>query len=145
MRGSAGSLVTLAIASCVLAEPAHSQTSLQETLSGPDSHEMHPDNQVYLFGDWDGMRTRLRERGVRFDFFYASDTLWGFESEQRRQFASWNRFRGTIDVDFGALAGLQGWYFHATALTQGGGNLGEELGLLTGPCGTASANTTRLD
>ena len=119
MRGSGGSLFILAcIVSGVFATPGYSQAHREETLSGPDSHEINPGDQIYLFGDWDGRRTRLRERGVQFDFFYASDTLWGFESEQRRQFASWNRFRGTMDVDFGALAGLQGWYFHATALTQ---------------------------
>jgi len=48
---------------------------------------MNPGDQVYLFGDWDGTRTRLRDRGVRFDFFYASDTLWGFESQEKRKFA----------------------------------------------------------
>src|SRR5215468_2565045 len=140
MRGSRGSLVILAcIASGISTAPTHSQIYREETLSGPDSHEITSSDQAYLFGDWDGTRTRLREQGVRFDFFYASDTLWGFESQQKGKFASWNRFRGTIDVDLGALAGLQGWYFHATALTQGGGNLGEELGLLTGPSGMASA------
>jgi hypothetical protein len=36
-------------------------------------------------------------------------------------------------------------YFHATALAQGGGNLGLDLGLLTGPSSLVSANTTRLD
>jgi porin len=145
-RGSAGSqfFIVACIAFCVFATPGHSEIGLDETLSGPDSHEVNPAAQVYLFGDWDGMRTRLREHGVQFDFFYMSDSLWGFES-RKGQFASWNRFRGTIDVDFGALSGLHGWYFHATALTQGGGNLGEELGLLTGPSGMASASTTRLD
>jgi carbohydrate-selective porin OprB len=57
----------------------------------------------------------------------------------------WNRFRATVDIDFGALAGFDGWYFHATGLTQGGGNLGLDLGLVTGPSGLVSANTTRLD
>ena len=146
MRGLAGShFIAACIVFCVFATPGHSQTGLEETLSGPDSHEANPAAQVYLFGDWDGMRTRLRERGVQFDFFYMSDSLWGFESQQKGQFASWNRFRATIDVDFAAFAGLHGWYFHATALTQGGGNLGEDLGLLTGPSGMASASTTRLD
>jgi carbohydrate-selective porin OprB len=36
-------------------------------------------------------------------------------------------------------------YFHATALWQGGGNLGAFLGLLTSPSGMSSANTCRLD
>jgi hypothetical protein len=81
---------------------------------------------------------------VQFNFQYVSDTLWGFKSQQT-PFASWNRFRATVDIDFGALAGLDGWYFHATGLAQGGGNLGQDLGLLTGPSGLVSANTTRLD
>ena len=36
-------------------------------------------------------------------------------------------------------------YFHATALWQGGGNLGAYLGLLTSPSGMSSVNTCRLD
>jgi porin len=100
--------------------------------------------ESHLLGDWDGLRTGLLERGVQFDFEYVSDTLWGFKSQQT-PFASWNRFRATVDIDFGALAGLDGWYFHTTGLTQGGGNLGLDLGLLTGPSGLVSANTARLD
>ena len=115
---------------CVVAQPVYAQTGMVET---------------HLLGDRDGMRTRLVDRGVRFDFQYVSDTLWGFNSQQKPQFASWNRFRATVDIDFGALAGQDGLYFHATALAQGGGNLGLDLGLVTGPSGLVSANKTRLD
>jgi len=82
---------------------------------------------------------------VNFDFQYVSDSLWNLKSEQKERFASWNRFRGTVDIDFGALIGQKGLYFHATALWQGGGNLGAHLGLLTSPSGMSSANTCRLD
>jgi carbohydrate-selective porin OprB len=37
--------------------------------------------ETHLLEDWDGMRTRLVDRGVRFDFQYVSDTLWGFKSQ----------------------------------------------------------------
>jgi carbohydrate-selective porin OprB len=114
---------------CVVAQPVYAQTGMAET---------------HLLGDRDGMRTRLVDRGWRFDFQYVSDTLWGFKSQQT-PFATWNRFRATVDIEFGALAGLDGWYFHATALAQGGGNLGLDLGLVTGPSGLVSANKTRLD
>jgi carbohydrate-selective porin OprB len=87
----------------------------------------------------------LLERGVSFDFQYVSDSLWNLKSEQQERFSSWNRFRGTVDVDLGTLMGQHGMYFHATALWQGGGNLGTYLGLLTNPSGMASANTCRLD
>jgi porin len=63
-----------------------------------------------------GWGADLQERGVNFDFQYVSDSLWNLKSVQPERFASWNRFRGTVDIDFGELIGQQGWHFHATAL-----------------------------
>jgi carbohydrate-selective porin OprB len=92
-----------------------------------------------------GERSGLLERGVRFDFQYASEPLWNLESAQKERRASWNRVRGTVDIDFGTLIGQDSLYFHSTALWQAGGNPGTYLGLLTGTSGMASANTFRLD
>jgi porin len=50
-----------------------------------------------------------------------------------------------VDIEFGALVGEQGLYFHATALWQAGGKLGAYLGLLSSPSGMSSENTFRLD
>jgi len=145
-RGLAARGVVAALTGlCIVASPAYSQTGKGETRSCPNGNELRLGSQDHLLGDWCGQRTRLLERGVRFDFQYVSDTLWGFESQQKPQFASWNRFRATVDIDFGKLAGQDGLYFHATALTQGGGNLGLDLGLVSGPSSLVSANTTRLD
>jgi porin len=130
---------------CLFVVHADAQTALGETLSGPDSHETGQGPHGHLFGTWGGERSRLLERGVRFDFQYISDSLWNIKSEQKERFASWNRFRGTVDIDLGTLVGEHGLYFHATALWQGGGNLGAYLGLLTSPSGMSSANTCRLD
>jgi carbohydrate-selective porin OprB len=138
----------LFLALCALftfAFPARSQVAQEEPVPGPDSHETGQGPHGHLFGDWGGERTRLLERGVKFDFQYVSDSLWNIESEQKERFASWNRFRGTVDIDFGKLIGQQGLYFHATGLWQGGGNLGTYLGLLTSPSGMSSGNTCRLD
>jgi len=121
------------------------QTDPAETLSGPDSHETGEGPHGHLFGDWGGTRTRLSERGVQFDFQYISDQLWNIKSEQKERLASWNRFRGTVDIDLGKLAGQHGLYFHATALWQAGGKLVTYLGLLTSPSGMSSAPTFRLD
>ena len=129
----------------VWASPALSQTAQDETLSGPDSHETGQGPHGHLFGDWVGERSQLADRGVTFDLQYVSDSLWNIKSEQKERFASWNRFRGTVDIDFGRLVGEPGLYFHATGLWQGGGNLGTYLGLLTSPSGMSSANTCRLD
>jgi len=130
---------------CVLLLPAYAQDQLEDTLGGPDSHETGEGPHGHLFGDWGGERSGLLERGVSCDFQYISDWLWNLESEQKERLASWNRVRGTVDIDFGTLIGEHSLYFHATALWQGGGNLGAYLGLLTGPSGMASADTFRLD
>jgi porin len=130
---------------CIFAFSASAQTLPDETNSGPDSHETGQGPHGHLLGEWGGERSRLLERGVRFDLQYISDTLSNVRSPQPERLASWNRYRGTVDIDFGALTGQSGLYFHATALWQAGGNLGKDLGLLTNPSGMASANTFRLD
>jgi porin len=144
-RQSAGIFFLLWFSICLFAAPAHSQVAQDETLSGPDSHETGQGPHGHLLGDWGGIRSRLSERGVQFDFQYISDSLWNLKSTQKERFAGWNRVRGTVDIDLGALTGQHDLYFHATALWQGGGNIGTYLGLLTGPSGMASANTFRLD
>jgi porin len=130
---------------CAFAFPVYPQVVQQEQIPGPDSHETGQGPHGHLFGTWGGGRTRLQERGVNFDFQYVSDSLWNLESVQKERFASWNRFRWTVDIDFEKLTGWHDLYFHATALWQGGGNLGAYLGLLTSPSGMSSENTCRLD
>ena len=137
-------LLALSCALC-LAFPAYSQEPQEEPPPGPDSHETGMGPHGHLFGDWGGERSRLLERGVKYDLQYVSDSLANLKSEQPERFASWNRFRGTVDIDFGRLTGVQDLYFHITGLWQGGGNLGAYLGLLTSPSGMSSANTCRLD
>jgi porin len=145
VRSKMSVLFFLSLGLCMFVLPVCSQTPEEEPLPGPDSHETGQGPHGHLFGEWGGERSRLLERGVRFDFQYVSDSLWNIQSEQKERFASWNRFRGTVDLDLAALTGLHGLYFHATALWQGGGNLGTYLGLLTSPSGMSSANTFRLD
>src|ERR1700678_280084 len=149
MQGRAAKFVYLVgvalVGMSIFAPPAYSQTQQGETLSGPDSHETGLGPHGHLFGDWGGARSRLLERGVNFDLQYISDSLWNIKSVQKERLASWNRVRGTVDIDFGALVHQQGLYFHATALWQGGGILGNYLGTLTSPSGMSSGNTFRLD
>ena len=82
-------LFLLLVGSCIFAAPAYSQIAQEETLGGPDSHETGQGPHGHLFGQWDGERSRLEERGVRFDFQYVSDSLWNIKSEQKERFASW--------------------------------------------------------
>ena len=138
-------VVLAGLALFIFAPPAFSQAGEAESLSGPDNHETGQGPHGHLLGDWGGVRSRLQERGVAFDFQYISDSLWNLKSEQKERLASWNRFRGTVDIDLGTFIHQQGLYFHATALWQGGGKLGAYLGTLTSPSGMSSGNTFRLD
>jgi porin len=100
MQKLTGKLVSVMwIALSFFVARAHSQEAQEETLGGPDSHETSQGPHGHLFGEWDGKRTRLLERGVKFDFQYISDSLWNIKSEQKERLASWNRFRGTVDID----------------------------------------------
>jgi len=120
--------------------PSSLADSATGALPGPDSHETVRATRPSPRGLGRRAHTPARAR-CEIRFQYVSDSLWNIKSDQQDRFASWNRFRWTVDIDFGALTGQQGLYFHATALWQGGGNLGTYLGLLTSPSGMSSANT----
>ena len=99
----------------------------------------------YLLGDWGGERTKLANKGVTFDFHYIADFL-GNPTGGNTSAGAWNRVRGTVDIDFGKLAGANGLSMHVTGLWQGGVNLGGQyLGSVANPSGLVSAHTTRLD
>ena len=135
----------VALVACILcwSPPADSQVLSEETLSGPDTHETA--QRRNLLRDWGGTRSRLEERGVTLDFQYVGDHLLNTKSARADRFDSWDRLRGTVGIDLRSLAHVNGLYFHATAVWQGGGNLGQYLGLLTSPSGMASHRTSRLD
>jgi hypothetical protein len=65
---------------CVFVFPARSQTTQEEPLPGPDSHETGQGPHGHLFGEWGGVRTRLQEHGIKFDFQYVSDSLWNLKT-----------------------------------------------------------------
>jgi porin len=99
----------------------------------------------YLFGDWGGLRPGLAEQGIVFDFFYISDSQGNPVGGHQQSGTTWQRVRGTIDIDFGRLTGWQGLRFHATGLWQTGSNLGLRIGTLANPSDLVSANAARLD
>ena len=124
--------------------PACSQAA-DQTLGGPDSREVGQGPHGHMLGDWGGERTRLAEDGVEFDLQYISDFLWNIKSQQQERLAGFDRVRGTVDINFGPRWHREELYFHATALWQGGGELGNYLGLLSSPSSLSSATTFRLD
>ena len=69
MRGLAARFVLLAgFALFIFTRPVFSQSGGAESLSGPDNYKTGPGPHGHLLGDWGGVRSRLQERGVAFDF-----------------------------------------------------------------------------
>jgi porin len=126
---------------------AQNQTDTTQTTSPSPASASPPPPQprVYAFGDWDGERTRLADKGVTFDFFYVADLLSNPTGGLTQRNAGWGRIRGTMDVDFGKFTSWQGLTFHVTGLWQFGTNLGANIGTIANPSGLVSAHTTRLD
>ena len=133
-----------AILSLSCSIPLWSQVS-EETLSGADRNEHVPAQQQHFFGDWDGARTRLLERGVKVNLLYAGDQLWNVRSDKKARLAVWTRVRGTVDMDLARFVKSPETTLHITAVWQAGGNLGTYLGTISSPSGLASQNTFRLD
>jgi porin len=125
---------------------ASAQTDvINDTLAGADKSEHAPGQQPHLFGDWNGEREMLLQKGFNLNLEYVSDSQWNVQSAQKERLAVFERVRGTVDFDFGRLVEVHGLFLHLTAVYQGGGNMGQYLGTITGPSGLASANTFRLD
>ncbi|MGD0305280.1 MAG: hypothetical protein ABSC71_10675 [Candidatus Acidiferrales bacterium] len=140
-----GSVSLVVLFLLVAPYPAFSQStnsSEQTTPTTSPQSQPSPPRQ-YLFGDWDGERTALADKGVTFDFFYVADLQANPTGGLEQTYAGWGRIRGTMDVDFGKLKGWHGLSFHVTGLWQFGGNLGERIGVLANPSGLVSRSGCR--
>jgi hypothetical protein len=126
----------------MLGASAEAQSALPSDASTP-SPELP--SRKYLFGDWGGERSALEEKGVTFDFFYITDLQANPSGGLQQTRAGWERFRGTVDINFDKMISWQGLSFHATGLWQSGANLGGKIGTLANPSDLVSQHTTRLD
>ncbi len=99
----------------------------------------------YLFGNWNGLRTDLENKGITFEFENLNDNLWVLHGGASNQGTAWERIRGTIDVDFGKCTRAKGLRFHATALWQTGNNVALQLNSFANPSGEASVHVFRMD
>jgi carbohydrate-selective porin OprB len=115
---------------------AHAQTAGDST-STPTSWA----NSPHMLGNWGGERTALERTGIVFNMISVNDFL----ADTRGDEANWSRVRETLDIDFGKAELVQGLTFHITALWQGGGNMGGDIGSIANPSSLVSADTTRLD
>src|SRR5215510_13031312 len=122
--------------------PAWAQNALPDSTPAPSADLS---SRKYLLGDWGGARSTLAEEGVTFDLFYITDLQANPSGGLQQTQAGWERFRGTIDINFDRMISWQGLNFHATGLWQSGANLGGKIGTLANPSDLVSRHTTRLD
>ena len=122
--------------------PTWAQTAVPGDTPAPSGELL---SRKYMLGDWGRQRSALEEKGVTFDFFYISDLQANPSGGLQQRSVGWERFRGTIDINFDRLISWQGLSFHATGLWQTGGNLGGDIGTLANPSDLVSQHTTRLD
>jgi porin len=86
----------------------------------------------WLFGDWNGERTRLKDRGIDFQFGYTSEAAYNATGGTRRDAAYADQYTLGVTLDLEKLVGLQAAQFQATITQRTGRNLSDdaELGTL---------------
>jgi porin len=67
-----------------------------------------------LTGDWGGLRTTLKDRGIAVRADYVSETFSAVEGGQRRGTAYTQQLRAGIDLDMERIAGIAGGAIHLT-------------------------------
>jgi porin len=83
----------------------------------------HAADSPYLLGDWNGTRTQLADKGIRFDFGYTSEAAHNFSGGTKhltRYTDQWN-FGATLDLQ--KLWGWQGGTFQIMVTNRNGRNL----------------------
>jgi porin len=98
----------------------------------------------YLFGDWAGKRTSLKEQGYGFTFNYTGDTQWNFGGPDENM-SFFGRARFIADIDLEKAAGWEGGRIFISALSQDGDLAHVRAGTYSPLSSIAGADTTRLD
>jgi porin len=83
----------------------------------------------YLFGDWNGTRTRLAEQGVTFDLGYTSEAGHNFTGGKRRLTRYTDQWKAGALLDLDKLWGWRGASFQVALTQRSGRDLGKDAGI----------------
>src|SRR6266478_3571886 len=89
----------------------------QETTNAPESSFMRFLERDYLLGDWGGLRTKLKEKGVDFEFDYFAAVPSNVGGGIKEGSVYDGAFLMMLDLDSQKLAGYEGGQFHAGGLS----------------------------
>ena len=103
------------ILSLILIVPTWAQTQAPACNAGGPQWIVER-GSIYSARRLGGIRTGLLEKGIVFDFFYISDSRGNPTGGLQQSATTWERVRGTIDIDFSRFMKWLGLQFHATGL-----------------------------
>jgi len=86
---------------------------------------------AWLFGDWNGERTRLRDQGIDFQFGYTGEIAWNASGGSRSDAAYTDQYLAGVTLDLEKLVGLPAATFQATITQRTGRNLVDDADLGT--------------
>lgn len=86
---------------------------------------------TWLFGDWNGERTRLKDRGIDFQFGFTGEAAYNATGGTRQDAAWADQFVAGVTLDLEKLVGLQAAQFQATITQRTGRNLVDDADLGT--------------
>ena len=120
-------LALSAISACAGAHAAHA-ADLTNSSTGTTPT---PAPVPWLFGDWDGARTRLSNAGIDFQFGYTSEVAGNATGGQRRQVAYTDQWTFGTTFDLTKLGIVPGGTIQVTWTDRNGSNLSDDAHLGT--------------
>ncbi|HEY9130885.1 MAG TPA: carbohydrate porin [Dyella sp.] len=89
----------------------------------------HASDSPYLFGDWNGKRTQLAQKGVRFDFGYGFEVAHNFTGGSRSLTRYTDQWKFGANLDLDKLWGWSGAEFDIYVTDRNGRNLGADANI----------------
>ena len=92
------------------------ETSLEGTNNADSSGFRRFMARDYLLGDWFGMRKKLSDRGIDFEFFYGGSLPDNLDGGLKRGSEYEGGLLMMLDLDSQKLAGYEGGQFHVSSI-----------------------------
>lgn len=141
----AASPETQPLSSQAVAPARPDQAAVPAVVDQPTAHRPFSVQSPWAFGDWNGLRTRLQQKGVDFTLKYCADLQRNTRGGAKVGNAMWGRLTAAVEINLEKAAALPGARIYISGLDQSGGNINSFAGAYTSMSSILGANTTRLD